>query len=291
MATFPDETACRQFLCDRRWPNGVKCPRCGKADSVYALKKLPFRWECANKECRKGNAFRFSVTAGTIFADTKVPILTWFKVLYTMLQAKKGISSLQIRRMFFGERSSTHTAWYVCHRLRAGMREPEFRQLMGIVEVDETFVGGKEKNKHLGKRNPHNTAGKGKAIVIGAIERKGNVVCKMIANADRPTMMGFVREMVSQKVTLVATDEHRGYDTMADGGMPHGLVKHGEGQYVVGAIHTNTIESFWSLLKRGVMGSYHHVSEKYLPLYLNEFAFRFNHRKDEDIFGKAIAGC
>ena len=93
--------------------------------------------------------------------------------------------------------------------------------------------------------------------------------------------MGFVREMVSQKVTLVATDEHRGYDTMADGGMPHGLVKHGEGQYVVGAIHTNTIESFWSFLKRGVMGSYHHVSEKYLPLYLNEFAFRFNHRKDE----------
>jgi transposase-like protein len=291
MATFPDETACRQFLADRRWPKGVTCPRCGKANSVYALKKLPFRWECANKECRKGNAFRFSVTAGTIFADTKVPILTWFKVLYTMLQAKKGISSLQIRRMYFGERSSTHTAWYVCHRLRAGMREPEFRQLMGIVEVDETFVGGKEKNKHLGKRNPHNTAGKGKAIVIGAIERKGNVVCKMIANADRPTMMGFVREMVSQKVTLVATDEHRGYDTVADGGMPHGLVKHGEGQYVVGAIHTNTIESFWSLLKRGVMGSYHHVSEKYLPLYLNEFAFRFNHRKDEDIFGKAIAGC
>lgn len=290
MATFPDETACRQFLADRRWPKGVTCPRCGKPDSVYLLKTRPFHWECANKECRKGNAFRFSVTAGTIFSDTKIPIVTWFKVLYTILQSKKGVSSRQIRRMFFGEQSSTHTAWYVCHRLRAGMADPDFRQLMGIVEVDETVIGGKEKNKHVGKRDPRNRGGRGKTTVIGAISRKGNVVAQVIEHADRARMMSFVRKTVSDRVSLVVTDEAKGYDTIGER-VPHQIIQHEQEQYVRGEVHTQNIESFWSLLKRGIIGSYHHVSRKYLPLYLNEFSFRHNHRNDDDIFGKALAGC
>jgi transposase-like protein len=142
MTTYPNEIACRQFLADHRWPDGVKCPRCGKGETVYKIAQ-PWKWECSNPDCRSGNAYRFSVTAGTIFENTKHPLLTWFKVLYTMLQSKKGVSSRQIRRMFFGENSSTRTAWYVCHRLRAGMADPDFKQLMGIVEVDETFMGGK----------------------------------------------------------------------------------------------------------------------------------------------------
>jgi transposase-like protein len=289
MATFPDEASCSQFLKDRRWPNGVRCPRCGN-EKVYTLKQ-PFKWQCQSPTCGK-NGYRFSVLVGTVFENTNVPLVTWFKVLYTMLQSKKGVSSRQIRRMFFGEHSSLHTAWYVGHRLRAGMRDDDFKQLMGIVEVDETFIGGKDKNRHWDKKS-HVTGGigSGKVGVIGAISRKGNVVCQIIENTDAKTLNRFVRKAVSDRVSLVATDDHRGYDYLQVGGFQHGTVKHSENEYVRGNIHTNNIESFWALFKRGVIGSYHNVSKKYLPLYLNEFQFRHNNRKNPDIFGSAVAGC
>jgi transposase-like protein/transcription elongation factor Elf1 len=289
MATFPDEASCSQFLKDRRWPDGVRCPRCGN-EKVYTLKQ-PFKWQCQSVTCGK-KGYRFSVLVGTIFENTNVPLVTWFKVLYTMLQSKKGISSRQLRRTFFGERSSLHTAWYVGHRLRAGMRDDDFKQLMGIVEVDETFIGGKDKNRHWDKKS-HVTGGigSGKVGVIGAISRKGNVVCQIIENTDAKTLNRFVRKTVSDRVSLVATDDHRGYDYLQAGGFPHGAVKHSENEYVRGNIHTNNIESFWALFKRGVIGTYHNVSKKYLPLYLNEFQFRHNNRKNPDIFGKAVAGC
>jgi transposase-like protein len=287
MTTFPDEASCRQYLADRRWPDTVKCPRCGN-EKVWALKAKPFHWVC--KKCGD-TPYRFSVLVGTVFENTNVPLVTWFKVLYTMLQSLKGVSSRQIRRMFFGERSSLHTAWYVCHRLRAGMKDDAFKQLMGIVEVDETYIGGKDKNRHANKR--HHIRGTGDKIpVIGAISRKGNVVCKMIEHADMPTMSSFVAEAVSKKVELVATDEHSGYQYLERWqGYPHKMIRHGEGEYVRGLVHTNSIESFWSLLKRGIVGTYHHVSKKYLPLYLNEFQFRQNNRKNPDIFGTAVGGC
>ena len=162
---------------------------------------------------------------------------------------------------------------------------------MGIVEIDETYLGGKDKNRHANKR--HRIRGTGdKTPVIGAIARKGNVVAKMIENADMPTMSRFVAETVSKKVSLVATDEHSGYQYLDRWqGYPHQTIRHGEGEYVRGLVHTNNIESFWSLLKRGVIGTYHNVSKKYLPLYLNEFTYRFNNRKNPDIFGAAVRGC
>jgi transposase-like protein len=290
MATFPDETSCRQFLADRRWPEGnVKCPTCGN-EKVYGSKARPFHWQCRNKTDKHNNPYRFSVLVGTVFENTNVPLVTWFKVLYTMLQSKKGMSALQIRRMYFGERSSTHTAWFVCHRLRAGMRDDDFKKLMGIVEVDETAVSGKDRNRHWDKKQ-HITGMSGKTTVIGAISRKGNVVCQIIENTDAKTLNRFVRKAVSERVSLVATDEHGGYGYLQAGGFPHDTVKHSENEYVRGEVHTNNIESFWSLLKRGIVGTYHNVSKKYLPLYLNEFQFRHNHRKDADIFGSAIAGC
>ena len=286
---FPDETACKAYLVAQRWPHGVRCPRCGN-EKVYAGKARPWTWEC--KKCGAGkSAYRFSVIAGTIFENTNYPLLIWFKVLYLMLTSKKGISALQIHRMIGS--GSYRTAWFMCHRLRAGMSDPEFRQLMGIVEVDETYIGGKQKNRHASVRAKYHGGGAantGKATVIGAIARKGNVVCQIIDDTSIKTMTKFVRKAVSERVDLVATDEAVGYSRL-DYMFQHVTVDHKAGEYVRGMVHTNNIESFWSLLKRGVIGTYHNVSAKYLPLYLNEFAFRHNNRKNADISGSAVAGC
>jgi hypothetical protein len=270
-----------------RWSNGVHCPRCDNA-KVYTLKFKPFHWACGVCCNKPRQPYRFSLIAGTIFENTNYPLLIWFKVLYLMLTSKKGISALQIHRMIGS--GSYRTAWFMCHRLRAAMHDPDFQQLMGIVEVDETFIGGKEKNKHASKRLHVGGGPAGKTPVIGAISRKGNVVCQMIEHADKRTLDGFVREAVSDKVDLVATDEAYGYADLAPD-YPHQFVRHSAGEYVRGEVHTAHIDNFWSLLKRGVIGTYHHVSKKYLPLYLAEFQFRFNNRKNSDIFGSAVAGC
>jgi len=288
---FPDEAACKYYLMSQRWPSGVRCPRCGN-DKVYAGKARPWTWEC--KKCGAGkSAYRFSVIAGTIFENTNYKLLVWFKVLYLMLISKKGMSALQIHRMIGS--GSYRTAWFMCHRLRAGMSDPDFRQLMGIVEVDETYVGGKQANRHANVRAKYHGGGAantGKTTVIGAISRKGNVVCKIIEDTSIDTLNSFIDETISDKVELVATDKSAGYRE----GMPyyirrHEAVDHKAKEYVRGEVHTNNIENFWNLLKRGIIGTYHNVSKKYLPLYLNEFQFRFNNRKNKDIFGAAVAGC
>src|ERR1700682_5618494 len=289
---FPNEEACRDYLFSRRWPNGVRCPRCSN-EHVYQSKARPVRWQCMKCGPKPRSPYRFALTTGTIFEESKKPLLMWFKVLHMMVTSKKGISALQIHRML--GTGSYQTAWYICMRLRAGMKDPDFRQLMGIVEVDEMFIGGKEANKHKSKRIG-NVGTAGKISRIGAISRQGNVVCKMIENTDTMTLDSFVRKTVNrERIDLIATDEHSGYRLLGMGGdrfaLPHEVVRHSAGEYVRGVVHTNSIESFWSLFKRGVMGSYHKVSKKYLPRYLNEFQFRFNNRKEADIFGKAIAGC
>jgi transposase-like protein len=291
---FPNEEACRTYLFVRRFAGGVRCPRCSNAH-VYASKARPWHWQCMKCGPKPRSPYRFALTTGTIFEETKKPLLQWFKVLHLMLTSKKGISALQIHRMLgYG---SYKTSWYMCMRLRASLHDPDFQQLMGIVEVDEMYHGGKAQNMHAKKRRELNLTGtKGKAAVIGAISRKGSVVCQMIENTDTVTLDSFVRKTVNrERLDLIATDEHSGYRLLGRGGKPFGLphefVTHSAGEYVRGIVHTNSIESFWSLFKRGVMGSYHSVSKKYLPLYLAEFQFRFNNRKEADIFGKAIAGC
>jgi transposase-like protein len=287
MAMFPSNDDCKRYLQERRWPKGVKCPRCGN-EKVYGSKSRPFTWQC--KECGKNTRapYRFSVIAGTIFENTNYPLKTWFEVLWSMLNAKKGISAMQIQRQIGC--GSYQTAWYMCHRLRAGMQDDDFRQLMGIVEVDETYVGGKNKNRHKDKRTPGRGTS-GKTPVIGAISRKGSVVAQMVEFTDTPTLEGFVRKAVSENVELVATDDHSGYDHLSEHGFNHEAVNHSQGEYVRGLVHTGTIDGFWSLLKRGIMGSYHHVSKKYLPLYINEFSYRYNNRNNPDMFGEAVAGC
>ena len=286
-AMFPTDTACKAYLTAQRWPNGVQCPRCGNADLYDHSSYAEYHWQC--RACAPAG-YRFSVLVDTIFENTNKPLKTWFGVIHTMLVSKKGVSALQIfRTMDIG---SYKTAWYMCHRIRVGLANEDFHKLMGIVEVDETFVGGKAKNRHRDKRGDGSggTGGSGKDIVVGAVERKGNVVARVIDNVQASTLTSFVQEAVSDKVSLLCTDKWAGYRGL-DKAFPHAVIDHAAGEYVVGAVHTQTIEGFWSLVKRGMIGTFHKVSKKYLPLYVAEFQFRYNNRMNPAIFQDAIREC
>jgi transposase-like protein len=287
-AMFPegDEDACKAYLKARRWPEGVYCPRCGNP-GVYELKTRQWHWQC--EQCAP-DGYRFSVIAGTVFENTNKPLRDWFKVAHLILTSKKGMSARQLwRYMGFG---SLKTAWYMAHRIRAALIERDMEKLGGIVEVDETFIGGKAKNRHIDKRGQGGGGGAaGKTIVAGAVRRKGNVVARVIENVQASTLEGFVHEAVSHKVSLLCTDRWIGYKHLNKEFPQHATVDHARGEYVVGAVHTNTIEGFWSIFKRGIVGTFHNVSKKYLPLYVAEFQFRYNNRANPDIFGTAISGC
>jgi len=279
---FPDEDACAEYLIARRWAGEVRCPRCGNT-KVYALASGR-HWQCHN--CNP-SGYRFSHISGTVFENTKKPLREWYRVIHMMLTSKKGVSALQVQRVMGFK--SYETAHYMCHRIRAALVEQDMDKLGGVVEVDETFVGGKDHNRHWDKKSG-GTGGSAsnKFIIIGAVERNGNAVTRVIERTDTATFDRFVRETVSDKVSLLTTDEHSGYRMLKDV-YPHQFVRHGAGQYVTGAVHTNTIEGYWSIFKRGVVGTFHKVSRKYLPLYIAEFQFRYNNRMNSDIFGSAVS--
>jgi transposase-like protein/IS1 family transposase len=280
---FPNEEACDNYLIGRRWPKGVHCPRCGST-KVYPLQTMKFKWECP--DCREGGAYRFSHLVGTIFENTKINLRDWFKVIHLMIGAKKSVSAMQVQRfMGFG---SYKTAWYVCHRIRTALQDKDFKKLMGIVEVDETYIGGKKKNWTTKKRRDHHGE-YNKTAIVGAVSRKGNVVTRVLGTWSAGDLRDFVREAVSTKVSLLATDENRSYKSLTE--YPHQTVLHSAHQYVVGAVHTQTIEGFWSIFKRSIVGSFHKVSAKYMPLYVAECQFKYNNRDNADIFGAVIAGC
>jgi IS1 family transposase len=282
---FPDEEACKAYLVARRWPRGVCCPRCGNP-AVYDLPSRKWHWQC--EQCAP-DGYRFSHIAGTIFENTNKSLREWYRVIHLMLTSKKGMSALQIYRyMGFG---SYNTAWLMCHKVRVALME-DIDKLGGIVEVDETFVGGLAKNRHWDKRGGGGTGGigSGKTPIVGAVSRKGNVVARVVANVNSATLTAFVREAASHKVSLLCTDQYPGYNPL-DKDYPHATIDHARGQYVIGAIHTQTIEGFWSIFKRGVVGTFHKMSRKYMPLYVAEFQFRYNHRQNPDIFGEVIKQC
>jgi transposase-like protein len=290
---FPHEDACKAYLTANRWPDGiVRCPRCGFEAKPHSM---PYHWNCY-KCSPDAVGYRFSVLVGTIFENTNKPLREWFRVIHLIVTSKKGISALQVKRyMGFG---SYETALNMCNKIRTALGNIEFKQLMGVVEVDETYVGGKWKNKHGGK-GPGGHSGhggtrgrgpRGKMAVVGAVRRKGNVIARVVDKVNSETLDAFVREAVSHSVSLLCTDENPGYKRVGKD-YPHEFVAHTRGQYVHGNVHTQTIEGFWSLVKRGIVGTFHKVSRKYLPLYVNEFEFRYNNRDNPDIFGAVIRAC
>jgi len=229
---FPlgDDETPKAYLKARRWPSGVQCPRCGNP-AVYDLPSRKWHWQC--EKCAP-DGYRFSVIAGTIFENTNKPLRDWFKVVHLLTTSKKGISSLQIQRQLgFG---SYETALNMTHKIRAAMMQPQ-EKLGGIVEVDETYVGGDDKNRHWDKKK-----GKGaKMPVIGAVQRKGNVIARVLGRAATgDSVLTFITEAVSNRVSLLATDAWPGYRSLPTM-YPHASVDRHRHQYVVGAVHTNTI--------------------------------------------------
>ena len=269
MSEFGTEEKCRQVLEELRWPDGVACPRC-KHQTISRIKDRD-QFDC--DMCR----YQFSVLSGTIFHDTHLPLQKWFIAVYLMVESKKGISANQMKRTLD---VSYKTAWYLCHRIRAAMTELTPRKLEGVVEVDEAYVGGRTKGKGQGK----GAYLANKAIVAGIVQRGGDVRMSKIKNADRKTLHAFILGHIHPKTKLVITDDYRPYREIDDADTKHAIVNHSQKEYVRGDIHTNNIESVWSLLKRSVAGSFHKVSEKHIDRYLDELEWRFNNRENPYLF-------
>ena len=266
---FKNEKICRDYLEKARWGNKVTCPKCDH-DKTWRTDR---GFKCASKACNK----KFSVTVGTIFENTKLPLRTWFAAIYLCTSHKKGISSLQLSRdLDIGQKA----AWFMLHRIREMMTERAPELLEGIVEADETFVGGKNKNKHKSKRFTRNQGRslKDKTPVFGIVQRDGLVIAKPVKDTKGTTLKPLIKELVKEGSVLV-TDEWSGYNNMSKA-YAHQVLKHKMDEFVRGDYHTNTIEGFWSLVKRGISGVYHSVSAKHLQGYLNEYAWRYNHRDD-----------
>ncbi len=278
---FADEEVCIQTLAAIRWPDGViTCPKCGCTKNGYL--KTRRVWKCKNPECHK----QFSVKVGTIFEDSPIPLSKWLPAVWLITNAKNGISSHELER---GLGLSQKTTWYVLHRIRHAFGLEETPTLNGEVESDETFVGGKGRFQHKWQREGKGRGSKGKAAVHGIIERGGKVVAKTVPNLEGPTLRANVQRHVSKTATIY-TDEFKAYDLLGKTcGYDHHIIDHTVG-YVEGRVHTNTIENFWSLLKRGLKGTYVSVEPYHLFRYVDEQVFRFNERKDTDAgrFEKAL---
>jgi len=299
--TYGAEEQCLAFLEMARWPEGVECVKCGgKKISKFTTKEgkrkrfsktqgkvvevaVPARhlYTCLNTECGQ----QFSAVAGTVFNDSHLPLTKWFEAIALMLNAKKGLSAKQMERDLG---VSYKTAWYLCHRIRKAMDEGT-SLFTGVVEVDETYVGGKYDRRR--KREPHDKQPVFGVVQRGSGEEHSKVRAFPIPTNSATVLTGAVKGNVSAKAELFITDEWRGYKKVGKS-YQHETVKHIQLEYKRKGdprnIHTNSVEGFWSLFKRGLIGSFHKVSVKHLGRYLNEFEFRFNHRKNEELFAMTI---
>jgi transposase-like protein len=271
---YSTDDRCRELLERLRWPEGLICPRC-KDTHISRLKEYA-RYECVG--CR----YQFTATSGTIFHDSHLPLPIWFIAVLLLCEAKKGMSAMQLKRTIWGkDKGSYKTAWYLCHRIRAAMKEVDQPMLDSTVEMDETYVGGKNRGGGQGARLEN------KEVVIGLRQRNGDLRFFHAEDAKSGTLAKYIRENVSTDVDVLITDSFPAYKH-AVGDAEHKIVNHHAGEYVRyengACVTTNTVESAFSLLKRGIMGSWHKISAKHLPAYLDEMTFRFNRRKRSDLF-------
>lgn len=270
---FSDDDKARKLLEKLRWPDGPVCPKCGSENDHYALKprkdsKRPVRrgvYKC--KDCRA----QFTVTVGTIFHRSHIPLHKWLLAIYMMCSSKKGVSAHQLHRNLG---ITYKSAWFMCHRIREAMKQgPLAGKLSGIIEADETYVGG----RRPGKRG---RGAAGKTPVVALVERGGDVRSRVIERLTSENLKAYITENV-ERVSKLMTDEFSGYMQVGQV-YEHHKIRHGIKEYVRGEVHTNTAEGYFSLLKRGVNGIFHHVSKHHLQRYLAEFDFRYNARKLSD---------
>ena len=269
---FGSETKCREYLEALRWPDAIMCPRCSSGKISRIAKRNQFDCDA----CR----YQFSVTAGTIFNDSHLPLWKWFLCVYLLCESKKGMSANQIKRTIG---ISYKTAWYLCHRIRAAMKEVNQEPMDGILEMDETYVGGKYRGPEARRFKDKN-----KEIVIGIKQRGGELRFFHAEDVKSGTLAKYIKENISGEAEVICTDELTSYPgAVKKSGLEnlqHKTVNHTAGIYVDGDVTTNGIESAFSLLKRGIIGSWHKVSAKHLEAYLDEMTFRFNNRSNPYLF-------
>jgi len=276
---FSSQETCIQYLEGLRWQNEPECPYCKSKQS--SQRKGTHRHQCNN--CNSS----YSVLVGTIFEDTKLPLFKWFLAISLMLNAKKGLSALQLGRDIGVNRK---TAWYLQMRIRKAMQEGDDNDLFkGIVEIDETYIGGAQRNHSKQKRQLRKESGlnftgmQHKQAVIGLLERAGRIKLEVLEKAHGKTIKPIIEQTVSKEASLV-TDGFGGYSGLDKTYKEHQVLNKEKEEYVRGEYHTNTLEGFWTLLKRGIYGQYHKVSTRHLQSYLNEFTFKYNHRANKSNF-------
>ncbi len=266
MRDYDTDIECRAALESLRWPDGVRCPRC-ESGKVYRAEPRK-QFDCAL--C----GYQFSVTSGTIFNDSHLGLPKWFAATYLLCESKKGMSANQMKRTLG---VSYKTAWYLCHRIRAAMKDATPEPLRGTIEFDETFIGGKVRGKGAGYR-------KNKTAVVGAVQRGGEIRLKVVKRVNKYHVQKFIKSVVHDEAERYMTDESNVYNRLADHNTTHETVEHKAEEWVRGDVHTNTVEGVWSLLKRSIIGSYHQLSAKHLPAYLDEISFKYNNRENDYLF-------
>lgn len=274
--TFPTQQDCIDHLEKVRWDNKPVCPYCKSTKQTPMSKENRYHCNTCNTS--------YSVMVGTIFENTKLDFQKWFLAISLVLNAKKGISARQLGRDI---EVTKDTAWYMLMRIRKAF--VEYGDLLnGIIEVDETYIGGKNKNRHNDKKTEggQGRGGDDKTAVAGILERGGKVIAKKVKDVSGKTLKSFIKQNV-EKGSKIMSDEWKSYNGLSENYI-HSIVTHGTNQYVNGETHTNTLEGFWSLLKRGVVGQYHYVTPKHLNRYIDEFCFRYNNRGNEFIFENTL---